>query len=255
VTKTDRYFIGQGEVLIGVRGAAGAVTAGWVPLGNVPELRLTNQVDRVEHNESRTGKRNKDLVIETVTNVMANMVLESWDRENLALVLYGTASSIAGATVSAEAVTAPSALGTYVPLANINLTSFTSLTSSPAGTTHVNGTDYRVDLKSGTIFFPTGSAIAPSAPLLANYVAGNAEKIVAMNANPKEYWLRFNGLNTAEDDTPVVIDVFRAKLRETEDLSLIGNEVGQLSIMADVLFDGAQADGPYYRIRQARQSA
>jgi hypothetical protein len=76
-----------------------------------------------------------------------------------------------------------------------------------------------------------------------------------MNANPKEYWLRFNGLNTAEDDTPVVIDVFRAKLRETEDLSLIGNEVGQLSIMADVLFDGAQADGPYYRIRQARQAA
>lgn len=247
---TDRYFIGQGKLYLGLRNTAGAVTGGWRYLGNCPELQMMHNIDYITHIESNTGNRNKDLEIERTREVMAQITLESWDRENLALALFGTPSTTNGTTVSNETVRSPSTLGAWVPLANINLTSFTSLVAGP--TTLVNGTDYTVDLKAGMInFLATGAAVVDT-NYTASYVFGNTEKVVTFNANPGEYWLRFAGLNSVENDTPVVIDAFRAKFRATDALQLITEEVTPIQLQASILFDSAQADGPFYRIRASR---
>lgn len=243
---SDRYFIGQGKLYVGLRNTAGAVTGGWRFLGNCPELRIMQNIDYIEHYESQTGQRNKDLEIESTRNVMMQIAMESWDLDNLAFALLGTSSTINGTTVSNETVRSPSALGAFAPLANINLTSFTSLGSL------VNGTDYKVDLKSGMVEFLAGGGATVDTNYTAAYVFANSEKIVALNAGQKEYWFRFAGLNTVENDTPVVIDVFRTRFRNAEELQLISNEVTPMQVQASVLYDGAQADGPFYRIRQAR---
>jgi hypothetical protein len=242
----SRYFIGQGKVYAGVRSCAGGVTNGFRYLGNCPSLTIMHNVEYVKHIENTTGQRNTDLELPQTREVMAQITIESWDLNNLALLLFGTANKITGTTVSNETVRCPSAKGSWVPLANINLTSFTSLGSL------IKDTDYTVDLKAGMIYFiPTGGATIDT-NYEASYIFGDSEKIIALNQNPQEYWLRFAGLNTVENNTPVVIDAFRVKFRTTEELQLITQEVTPMQVQATILFDSAQADGPFYRIRQSQ---
>ena len=240
----SRYFVGQGEVYAGVRSCAGGVTNGLRYLGNCPELRISHNVDYITHNENTTGQRNKDLELQRTREVMAQITMESWDLDNLALVLFGSASKITGTTVSGETVRCPSVKGSCVPLANINLSSFTSLGSL------VKNTDYTVDLKAGMIYFtPTGGATI-NTEYLANYTVDDTEKIIPFNQLlQNEYWLRFAGLNTAENNTPVVIDAFRVKFRATEELQVITQEIAPIQVQAAILFDLAQIDSPFYLIK------
>lgn len=250
---TDRYYRGQGKVYISSRDATtGQPTGGFRFLGNVPSLRISTSTQQVKHQESHTGQGLTDLVIETTKEATLMLTLEDFDRDNLALLLYGTATTIAGATISSETVIGY--VGRHVPLANINLTSFTSLTNAGATTTYVNGTDYAVDLKSGMLSIPVGSAIADAGSLRANYVCGNHEKISTFTRTNRELWLRFDGLNTAEGDAPVVIDIYRARFMPQKELNLIGNELSTIEMDGDVLYDAKQpdttTDGRFFRVRQ-----
>lgn len=252
----DRYYRGQGAVYISDRDATtGQPTGGFRFLGNVPSLRISTTTQQVKHQESYTGQGLTDLVIETTKEAQLMLTLEDFDRDNLAFALFGTPTTVAGATVSNEAVIAQP--GRHVPLANINLTSFTSLSSG--ATTYVQGTDYTVNLKSGMVSFPTGSAIAAGASVQASYVCGSHEKISAFTKTNKEYWLRFDGLNTAEGDSPVVIDCYRVRFMPQKEWNLIGNELSTMELDGDILFDSKQpnttADGRFFRERQVAAAA
>ena len=241
----NQYFIGQGRVYAGVRSCAGVVTNGLRYLGNCPELRITHNIDYITHNESTTGQRNKDLELPQTKEVMAQITMESWDLDNLALLTTGIASEITGATVTNETVRCPGVKGLWVPLANINLTSFTSLGSL------IKDTDYTVDLKAGMIYFtPTGGATI-NTDYAASYAFDDTEKIISFNQLlQNEYFLRFAGLNTAENNTPVVIDAFRVKFRATEELQWITQEVTPMQVQAAILYS-AQTDSPFYLIKIA----
>lgn len=246
----DRYYRGAGSCFLSNRDpVTGQPDGGFRFLGNVPMLRISTTVQQVKHNESYSGQSLTDLVIETTKEVTLGIQLESFDEENLMLALFGSPTAIAGATISAESLKAPGP-GRSVPLANINLTSFTSLSSG--GT---QGTDYTVNLKTGMISFSAASAIAAGTALTANYVCAAAEKISAFTRTNQEYWLRFDGLNTAEGDNPVVIDCFRVRFTPAKEWSLIGNELSSLELDGDALYDAKQpdstVDGRFFRVRQA----
>jgi hypothetical protein len=242
----NRYYIGQGKVYAGVRSCAGMVTNGLRYLGNCPELRIMHNIDYITHKESTTGQRNKDLELPRTKEVMAQITMESWDLDNLALLTTGIASEIVETTVTNETVRCPSVKGSWVPLANINLTSFTSLGIL------VKNTDYTVDLKAGMIYFtPTGGATI-NTDYAASYTFDDTEKIIPFNQLlQNEYFLRFAGLNTVENNTPVVIDAFRVSFRATEELQLITQEVTPMQVQAAILFDLAQTDSPFYLIKIA----
>ena len=211
-------------------------------------LKVSTTTQQVKHQESYTGQGLTDLVIETTKEVTLGIQLENFDKDNLVLALFGTPTAIAGATVTGESLKAPGP-GRSVPLANINLTSFTSLSAG------VQGTDYTVNLKTGMISFTAGSTIAAGTSLTASYVCAAAEKVAAFTATNKEYWLRFDGLNTAEGDNPVVIDCFRVRFMPSKEWSLIGNELSSLELDGDALYDAKQpdstVDGRFFRVRQA----
>lgn len=247
---TDRYYRGQGECFISERDPiTGQPTGGFRFLGNVPMLKISTSTQQVKHQESYTGQGLTDLVIETTKEATVMIQLESFDKENLALALFGTSTTVAGATVSNENVIVQP--GRHVPLANINLTSFTSLSSG--GTTYAQGTDYVVNLKSGMISFPATSTIAAGTTVQASYICGSHEKTAAFTRTNKEYWLRFDGLNTAEGDSPVVIDCYRVRFMPQKELNLIGNELSSIELDGDVLYDSKQpnttADGRFFRER------
>lgn len=243
----DRYYRGQGSVYLSSRDAAtGQPTGGFRFLGNVPMLRISTTTQQIKHQESYTGQTLTDLVIETSKEATLGIQLESFDRENLELAMFGTPTLLPGATVTGETITAY--VGRSTPLTNINLTSF-SLGS------YVEGDDYLINLKTGMVSIPVGSSIADGSTITANYVCGNSEKVSTFTKANQEYWLRFDGLNTAEGDNPVVIDCFKVRFMPSKEYSLIGNELSSLELDGDVLYDALQpdstADGRFFRVRQA----
>ena len=101
-------------------------------------------------------------------------------------------------------------------------------------------------------FTPTGGATI-NTDYAASYTFDDTEKIIPFNQLlQNEYFLRFAGLNTVENNTPVVIDAFRVKFRAIEELQLITQEIAPIQVQAAILFDSAQADGPFYRVRQTQ---
>lgn len=316
-----RLYSGQGILYLADRSATGQ-PAGFLDMGNCPELTLSPSIERIEHEESRTGRNFKDAYIERMTQVQGSMTLESVAKENLIRYLYGSAETVAGATVSNEVVVGYP--GKQAALEQINLTSFTSLTSANGLTTYTrdpgadpnvyvssfdattdtftanahglsNGTrvwisagtlptglststnyyvvntaantfqlsatqggaavnatgagagilvtiqyDYKVNLGTGTIEFYDGATFTGGDSLRANYVAGVSERTYAFAQRNRDVVMMFSGLNRAEDDAPVRIRVFKARLDPVQQWSLINQEFNQFQISFECLYDDLQ---------------
>lgn len=243
----DRYYRGQGKVFIATRSTAG-VPQGFRYLGNIPELKLSTEVQKIEHKESYTGKGKVDLILETEQKAMVSMKLEDLTSDNLAFALYGTKTTVASATVTDEPIPY-FGKGKYYNTANINLS---NVVLSRLTANLVLGTDYTIDAATGTFYLIPGSTVAwaDGDNILADYTSSAIEKVTAFTATNRNYWLRFNGLNTVEDK-PVVIDVFQARFDPQKVLDLISTELSSAELDGQAIYDDFQsADGGYFRVRQ-----
>lgn len=253
--QSSRYFNGQGSLFI--RPASGT-NSSLRHVGNVTEIMLNTQQSFTDHKEAQTGERRIDLRINTQTTVTGTIMLESTVKENWQLALKASAVDAIGATVTAEKGTAPAAGGgNGFALARKNISSITAITSDPVATTYVAGTDYVASPPSNVIMVPTGSTLAAK-PFLANYVCGSSEVIGVFNANPLDYYLYFDGLNTVENKNPVVVEVFKCNFDSAAQIALISDNLTGFSLnftaLYDVKFDtpGAVDDGGYFRVTQMK---
>lgn len=332
-----KLYRGQGIVLVADRDSAGRPT-GFTDMGNCPELTLSPTIERIEHEESRTGRNFKDAYIERMTRVTGTMTLESITKENLVRYFYGTTTAVAGATVSNEVVNGYK--GKEMPLEQMNITTFTSLTDAAGTTTYTkdpgtdpnvyissfnattdtftanahgleNGTrvwisagtlptgfsastnyyvigtaantfqlsatqggaavnassagagivvtvqyDYAIDLGTGVIKFYPGASFTDGDSLRANYTAGASEITYAFTSANRDVVLLFNGLNTADSDSPVRVKVFKARLDPVQSWSLINQEFNQFQISFECLYDDLQPEftGRFFTEEQLQQS-
>ncbi len=108
-----------------------------------------------------------------------------------------SASDGSGATaVAAESLTFPAATSAQVITVGHENISRVVVTSSPAGTTYVEGKDYVVDYPAGMIMLaPSGGSIASAATVLVSYNWGASTRPVAgtvMNIDPSgQVWVDF----------------------------------------------------------------
>ena len=247
-----KYFRGQGRLFI--RAATGS-DDNLRFVGNVSDVQINTQQQKTDHQESYTGEKRTDLRILTQTNVTMQMTLEDTMKENWQVALKASTSAQAGATVSAESHTAP-AVGGYFALDKKNITAITSITSDPAGTTFTAGTDYIAKLPSNIIEVPSGSTLAGDA-ILVNYTAAAADVIGAFNATDTEYYLYFDGLNTVDGNSPVVVEMFKVNLDSAAQLMLISDNLLQLQVNGTLLYDTANdttgADfGGFFKVTQTQ---
>lgn len=253
VQDDTRLFRGQGQVFIGKR--VGGKPAGLEFVGNCTELALKPKVEKIKHTESQTGKNSTDKVIERTTEVEMMMKTDSMTRQNLARLLFGKATVEPIVTISNEEQLAFA--GKMLILDNIHITNFASLTPLNSTTPYVLGTDYKiVDLAQGMIEILVGGAISVNGTAVrANYAKGASEVVSAFSTPNIEYWVRFNGLNTAEEDNPVTVDLFKTRFTPTDDFSLISSDkFAEFNQSGDVLFDAQQpVDGKLGRFFSVRQ--
>lgn len=255
----SRYFSGQGVVMIGQRDSVTGLSTGLRPLGNVPDLKITIGTTVLDHKGSQDGQRATDVRLQTETKVMASVTLESWNAANLAKALRGDVTMIApGVSTNEGLVVYP---GMVTPLRYIKVTNFVlkqGATNLVVFTQAGVAWDYKLNAAAGSIMLNDGtvedwSEYLEGSPididgmaLTATYNYAVQELVNSLTSPLNDSWLRFEGLNTIEDNAPVIIDIFRFSNDPLKELAMISDTIGQMTLEGSVLKDDFRLTGSKY---------
>lgn len=242
------YYSGQGRLLIGDRDPATGETYNFVHVGNCTALSIEISVDKSEHTESQSGQRSTDKTNIKKKNATIKFTAESLSPENLAIGLYGEALTVAGATVTDE----PHRFTTgddgtkIIALKYPSVSAVSVKTGAVVGSaTAVEASKYRLDPEFGTIHVLDSSAFT-GVKVFVSYTYGAVKRLdIFTKSLPDEKALRFEGLNTSNDDC-VLLTVPRVAFDPVSSLPLINEEFGSVEFNGAVLQDGFIASGSQF---------
>ena len=242
---TTKYFRGQGTVYLAER------TAGGLPkvlrnLGNVPELKISLETETLEHKESQSGHALTDLRLEISKKASASLILEHFSKENLALLVRSTIVSVSASTAHTGDVLGGGAtdavVGNVLDLGYRNVTGVVIKDSTGSPKTLTLNVNYRLNAALGQIELldlTTGGAFVQ--PFKADFTPGNSTEVGMFTAAQKEWYLRFEGLNTADSNASVGIDLFRFVCDPSKELSVIGDDTAKFELSGSLLLDTTRA--------------
>lgn len=230
------YFSGQGKLYIAERDTAGKPKV-FHDVGNCPEFEIEMATSTVEHKESRSGQRLTDLILQTDKKVSVKLTLEDFTLVNLARALYGEVVSITGASVTNEVIPTV-AVGDFVKLEYGQVSSLVVQDSTGSPVTLTLGTHYEItDAKQGIIKFLNITSGSVVQPFNADYTYASTSKLKTFTQARKDYWVRFAGVNTADEGKAVIIDIYKMQLNPASNLSVINDAVAQLALTGGALYD------------------
>ncbi|BAO82915.1 hypothetical protein SMCB_0687 [Serpentinimonas maccroryi] len=230
------YFSGQGRVYIGARDINGN-PAGLTFVGNVPELKVSLSVETLEHQESQSGQRLTDLqLIKTKKGEFA-CTLEELIAVNLELALYGSTTTATPGTVTGERLPNPVTPGSLNLLTRQNVSAVQIRDSSTPPLT-LPASQYNVNAQHGSLVLLDVTTGGPyTAPFTVDYAHGTAQSTAMFTQPLPERWIRFEGLNTADGNRAVVIDLYRVAINPAKELSVITDELLKFELSGQVLAD------------------
>lgn len=242
-----QLFSGQGIVYLSEKDSSGNLL-GYRDVGNVPELKLSFSTTVIEHKEARTGNRLIDNRLATDKTCTASITLEGFDPETLKTAMYATVTTDAAGTVTAEALTAR--LGKVLKLAKIGATNIV-LKGTGANSAITYQLDKNYTVNGSSIYIMTAAeqtaaaatnSIADAAVLTVAYSYAAQTSTQAFKDSQKTYSLMFEGLNTADSNSPVVVTIPNFRPDPLKDLSLISNEFQTFAMEGAALADTATGD-------------
>lgn len=223
----DKSYIGKGKVYLNGR-----------QVGNVTALNVQIAEEKIELKDYTSAGGGNYNSLTRIDSVTMSLNMSDYNPENLAMALFGSSAAVTATTVTDESVAAPADL-TGNPLVKtttmIDTAQTVTVTSDPAGTTHVEGTDY--ELSAAGIIIIDGGGITASDPLLVSYTKKAVDLVQALTTTAQEYELILDGLNEAQGGDPVIITAFRFKPGPAADLAFIGDEFAELALSGDALKD------------------
>lgn len=225
-TPTSYYYSGQGRLGIGTRNPTTGELKDVQFVGNVTSLTLDIEVTKFEHKESMTGERAVDLTIIQERNATFSFTSESLNLDLLAVGLYGTKSSVTGASVTNEVHLARR--GYAIPLLFPDVSAL-SIETVTGATPLVEGTDYDVDYEFGLVYIRAASTVVDADPgenVNIDYTYATHDKLESFTTGtPPERYLRFEGLNTI-DGSGRLLEIPRAAFDPLTGLEFINEELG-----------------------------
>jgi hypothetical protein len=239
------YASFQGRVFLGKRDAAGAPIEVRSP-GNVAELKLALKTDVLEHYESQTGQRTLDHRMVKQKSATVNLTLEEFTKENLALALYGNHVTAVPGTVTDEPVGgAAPMVGDRYFFAHPKVSTLVVKDSSATPATLTPGVDYTADLEFGALQFlrldDGGSPAVPYVPpFKASYGYGAATEIGIFTQALPERYLRLEGLNTAQGNAKVLVELYRVAFDPLKEISFISDEYNKFEMEGSLLADASK---------------
>lgn len=231
----SQYASFQGRVYLGTRSATGTPENVRTP-GNVANLSIALKTDVIEHYESTTGQRGLDARMVKQKNATVSLAIEEFTKENLALALYGTYQAVTSGTVATEVIsTAAPTVGDRYFLAHQKVSTVVVTDSAGTPATLVAGTNYTVDEGFGAITFLDVTGF--TAPIKAAYAFGAVTDVSMFTAPLPERYLRLEGMNTADSNKRVMVELYRVAFDPLKDLSLITDDLNKFELEGSLLAD------------------
>lgn len=229
------YASFQGRVYLGKRDVAGNPVEVRSP-GNVAELKLALKTEVLEHYESQSGQRSLDHRMVKSKSASLTLTIEEFTKENLALALYGTHVTTVGGTVTGEPVGgATPVVGDRYFLAHPKVSSLVLKDSAATPATLTLGTHYTADVDFGAVQFLDASGFTP--PFKASYAFGDVSEIGLFTQPLPERYLRLEGLNTAQGNAKVLVELYRVAFDPLKELALISNDYNKFELEGSLLAD------------------
>jgi hypothetical protein len=229
------YASFQGRVYLGKRDDFGHPIEVRSP-GNVAELKLSLKADVVEHYESQSGQRTLDHRMIKQKSATVNLTIEEFTKENLALALYGNHITGTSGTVTDEPIGgATPVIGDRYFLAHPKVSSLALKDSAGTPATLTLGTQYTADTDFGALQFLDITGLTP--PFKASYAHGIATEIGLFTQPLPERYLRLEGLNTAQGNAKVLVELYRVAFDPLKNLDLISNDFNKFELEGSLLAD------------------
>jgi hypothetical protein len=227
---TTKTFIGKGPIYLGPRDNSGPQ----LHVGNSTVLTLKPAEEEKSLIDGDSPGGGKFASLKRITGVSLDLTVHEWIPQNLAIATRGAASLVTGGAITDEVHDNVKVNGLVrtikIPDPNVAMV----VTTNPTGTTYTEGTDYK-RVAAGIVIL-SGGAIANDADLLIDYTALASNVVQALVNSGVEYKATFSGLNEAESDRPVVVDVYRLRFGPSE-LALKGDDFGNIALVGEVLKD------------------
>ena len=227
-------YIGVGKISGRVAGSATAMRF----LGNASAAMLKQELDEIrEPDYTRVGGGTLQIV-RRLKSIKLDLTLMSWIAANYALAVAGTATAVASATITDEVVKGYK--GGLVRLA-APPGAITTVKNSAGSTTYVAGTDYT--MSPAGLMFPTTSAIVEAADLKVTYVNLAHDRIEAATTTSTTMEICVEGLNEVDSGAPCITDMWRVSMPPAAELALLGDKMGELKFIAELLADTTKGVG------------
>lgn len=244
---STEYFMGQGQVFVGTKDATTGEAQGLRHVGNVTDLKLSLKTNVLELKEAMTGQRGLAKRLTTEVGASFSATLESLNPENLAIALRGSNTAVASGSVTK--ITYKAFKGTVLNLKHIDISAVSIYDDATGLVPYVAGTDYIVNDDSITIPLTGGIAaddLGSGVDIKVSYTYGAQDVMQSFTSGEKEYWVRFEGLNTADENKSVVVDVYKVAMDPLKELALINDKQAEIVFDGSCLLDSTRATGSKY---------
>lgn len=221
----ENYYYGQGKVFLAPRDNKRAFR--WV--GDVSTLKIAFSYEQQLTKASRGGQLYQNQRIITGASGSVSSTWHNFSVENLALLL------------GAQPVDEPFSFNERFALPDgIVKGDIIALPHTTVYNVSINGlerdTDYVIDRQFGTIEF----LVTPEpSGLIAAYEHLFNQWLPFFSAKTQEFYLRFQGVNLAEDSAPVLLELYRVSVDPLAALEMIssGNDIAGMDMTSLILPD------------------
>jgi hypothetical protein len=239
---SETYYYGQGRVSLALRDASTGAVGAYAWIGDVSAFTLKYTSDKVEHKESYSGQRGLVRSFPVGASMEIDMTLHQFDSTNLARILRSTVQSTSTGTATAEALgDTDTAVGDVLYLAHPGVSDVVVTDSTGTPLTLTAGTDYDLDANFGRVTIKNVTGYVLPLKVAYSYKANSA--VGMLTQGQSNYALKYEGLNLAEGNAPVIVDIFKLAPDIVQQLDLItsGNDVAPLSVTGAGLLDSSKS--------------
>jgi hypothetical protein len=244
-TPSSYYYSGQGRVLMGKRDVNGK-GYGFRHVGNCTALSVEIAIEKFEHKESQSGQRAIDLTVVKEKKATVKFTAESLSLDNLALGLFGEVVNVSAGSAITNEEHKFLAGGVGIALDKPNVSAVSVKTGANSGTaTAVTADKYRLDPEFGMIY-PLDDTAFTGANVYVNYTPGAVKRLdIFTKSFAEEVFLRFEGLNTVNEDL-VLVNIPRVAFDPLPASQLITEEIGSIEFTGNVLQDTTISSGSQF---------
>jgi hypothetical protein len=234
-------FQGRGRIYIAERNNAG-IPGIFKFVGCADAFNVALSVETIQHYSKCTSADALDYQGTKTQSAEVSMTLSEWVKANILLALRAIeVPDATSGSVSNEACGTGFEAGDVYLLGAINgvpRTNVSAVSVDDGGGALVLDTDYTLNADTGAITF----LLAPTGAVTADYTYDDLPYASMFRAGQKDFWLRFDGVNKADGDAPVLVDLYKVQFNPAQNLDLLSDELALMELSGAVLVDANKSE-------------